>query len=170
MQEFDLIRTKPIIVQLVLDCPRSQKLVYILQNVVKIMHKRFKKLKRRTLRCLIKGYTHLFNFRNFDTLPSLIRVYPLIKFWKSFQPPRFSLPYAYPFSRKCLPYLFIRHISTLPVYLIFKNIPLYPLIRVYPFIRHLRVKLNCFIRKILQLLLIVEMSCRGSYYVVTKKT
>ena len=30
-----------------------------------------------TLRCLIKGYTHLFNFRNFDTLPSLIRVYPL---------------------------------------------------------------------------------------------
>ena len=36
-----------------------------------------------TLRCLIKGYTRLFNFRNFDTLPSLIRVYPLIKFWKS---------------------------------------------------------------------------------------
>ena len=33
-----------------------------------------------TLRCLIKGYTRLFNFRNFDTLPSLLRVYPLIKF------------------------------------------------------------------------------------------
>ena len=47
--------------------------------------------------------------------------------------------FTYKNSRKCLPYPFIRHISTLPVYLIFKNIPLYPLIRAYPFIRHLRV-------------------------------
>ena len=70
---------------------------------------------------LLLGSTRLLNFGNLSSLPI------------------FSLPYAYPFSRKCLPYPFIRHISTLPVYLIFKNIPLYPLIRVYPFIRHLRV-------------------------------
>ena len=31
------------------------------------------------------------------------------------------------------------HISTLPIYLIFKNIPPYPLIRASPFIKHLRV-------------------------------
>ena len=89
-----------------------------------------------TLRCLIKGYTPLFNFRNFDTLPSLIRVYPLIKFWKICLASPF---FTFRNSRKCLPYPFIRYIFTLPFYLIFKNIPLYPLIRVYPFIRHLRV-------------------------------
>ena len=60
-----------------------------------------------TLRCLIKGYTRLFNFRNFDTLPSLIRVYPLIKFWKSVQPPHF-------FPTLCLPVF--KKMSTLPVY------------------------------------------------------
>ena len=46
-----------------------------------------------TLRYLIKGYTRLFDFRNFDTLPSLIRVYLLIKFWKSVHAPRLFLPY-----------------------------------------------------------------------------
>ena len=60
-----------------------------------------------TFRCLIKGYTRLFNFRNFDTLPSLIRVYPLIKFWKSVQPPHF-------FPTLCLPVF--KKMSTLPVY------------------------------------------------------
>ena len=95
-------------------------------------------LSKTTLRCLIKGYTRLFNFRNFDTLPSLIRVYPLIKFWKICLASPF---FTFRNSRKCLPYPFIRYIFTLPFYLIFKNIPLYPLIRVYPFIRHLRVNL-----------------------------
>ena len=37
--------------------------------------------------------------------------------------------------------------STLPVYLIFENIPLYPLIRAYPFIRHLRVVMVLYIYK-----------------------
>ena len=33
-----------------------------------------------TLRCLMKEYTRLFNFRNFDTLPGLIRAYLRVNF------------------------------------------------------------------------------------------
>ena len=42
-----------------------------------------------TLRCLIKGYTRLFNF---DPLPALIRAYPLIEFQKSVKPPHLLGP------------------------------------------------------------------------------
>ena len=75
---------------------------------------------------LLLKSTRLLNFGNLSSLPV------------------FSFIITYRNSRKCLHYPFIRHISTLPVYLSYKNIPLYPLNRVYPFIRHLKVLLLSF--------------------------
>ena len=58
----------------------------------------------------------------------------------------------------------------LPVYLIFKNIPLYPLIRVYPFIRHLRVGKQVAIWSYIQELSIYSSGCQidniGSQFVL----
>ena len=64
------------------------------------------------LRCLIKGYTLLFNFRNFDSLPALIRAYPLIEFQKSVHLPRLlGLPVYWIFKISCLSCAFFFIIS-----------------------------------------------------------